>query len=348
LEQQNEKENKMKNDKEPKRKQKSTIYAAIVVGIVIVIVVGGLLWRARSTEQSKIQTVGVVNYSLALDPVLEGFKARMVELGYVEGENITYIYNGVIEEAEAIDSEIESLLAQEVDLLFVLGTPPALQAKQAVEGTDVPVIFAPVLNPVEEGVVDDIRHPGGNVTGVQTGNTIPKALEWLLKIAPGMTKVYVPYNPEDQVSVTSIEPLKEAASALGVELVLDEVSAPEDLAPVVEALPEDVRAIFLLAVPSIDTGIAPMVEVAAERGIATGTYHPYYIKDGVLHSYAPSMFAIGEQAARMVDQALHGTAPADMPVETAEGFLTINLKAAQAAGFDIPDNVLRQADTIIR
>jgi putative ABC transport system substrate-binding protein len=338
----------MQNDKELKRKQRSTTYAAIVVGIVIVIVVGGLLWRARSTEQSKIQIVGVVNYSIGLVPVLEGLKARMVELGYVEGEDITYIYNGVIEEVEAIDSEIESLLAQEVDLLFVLGTPPALQAKQAVEGTDVPVIFSPVVNPVEEGVVDDIRRPGGNVTGVQATEFAPKALEFLLKIVPGTTKVYVPYNPEDRVSVTSIEPLKETASVLGVELVLGEVSTPEELSSVVEALPGDVRAIFLVAVPSIESNIAPMVEAAAERGIATGTVHPFYIKDGALYSYGGSLFAMGEQAARMVDQAFRGVAPADTPVEMAEGFLTINLPAVQAVGLDIPDDILQQADTIIR
>jgi putative ABC transport system substrate-binding protein len=57
---------------------------------------------------------------------------------------------------------------------------------------------------------------------------------------------------------------------------------------------------------------------------------------------------MGEQAARMADQILKGTKPADLPVETAEFFLNINLKTAKAIGRDIPDAILTQANTVIR
>jgi putative ABC transport system substrate-binding protein len=65
-------------------------------------------------------------------------------------------------------------------------------------------------------------------------------------------------------------------------------------------------------------------------------------------SYGPGFFQLGEQVARLADKILQGTAPADLPVETADFFLSINLQTAQAIGLDISDDVLQQADTIIR
>jgi putative ABC transport system substrate-binding protein len=195
--------------------------------------------------------------------------------------------------------------------------------------------------------VDSIRQPGGNVTGVQTGNTIPKALEWLLKIVPGTTKVYTPYHSEDGISITSIALLHEAAATLGVELVPGEVRTQEELIAAIKTLPGD-AAIFLVPAPRFESRISDIIKVATERGIATGTYQSVFFEKGASVCYGGDLFSTGEQAARLVDQVLKGTAPADLPVETAEGFLSINLQTAEAVDFDIPDEILRQADTVIR
>jgi putative ABC transport system substrate-binding protein len=91
------------------------------------------------SQAQKILTIGVVAEVSIHPPAIAGFKAGMADLGYVEGKDVIYIYNGVAgSKPEAIDGEIKSLLAQQVDLLFVVGSP-AIQAKQAVEGTDIPV-----------------------------------------------------------------------------------------------------------------------------------------------------------------------------------------------------------------
>jgi putative ABC transport system substrate-binding protein len=174
----------MQNDKGRTHKQKSTIYAVIAGGIVVV-VVGGLLLRfvVGGETQDKTFTVGIVNEVLVLSPVVEGFKAGMTDLGYTEGENIVYIYNGPTPASQAIDDEMESLLAQDVDLILSVGGLPTRRAKQAVEGTDMPVVFGLVSNPVGLGIVESIARPNGNLTGVQVGIETPKSLEMLVKIA---------------------------------------------------------------------------------------------------------------------------------------------------------------------
>ena len=97
------------------------------------------------------------------------------------------------------------------------------------------MVFAPVINPVEKGVVESITRPGGNMTGVHNGDTSPKALEWLHKIVPQATKIYTIYHSKDTVAQTAIKSLSAIAASLGVELVLAEVRSPEEAIAAIEA-----------------------------------------------------------------------------------------------------------------
>jgi len=308
---------------------------------------GLLLTACGGTTPAKTYSIGVVNYSPTLDQVVVGFKAQMAALGYEEGKNVTYLYQGVLEpDPQVIEREVKRLLDQKVDLFLTLGTPTTLAAKKATQGTAIPVVFAPVVNPVKEGVVESLSRPGGSVTGVQNGDTIPKALEWLHKIVPRATQIHVMYHPKDQVAQTSIKPLPALASSLGVELVLDEVRGPEEALTAIATLPKD-AAIFLVPTPSLEP-LSALIEVAVQHGIAVGASNLRQLKAGALVAYAGSLPALGQQAARLADQILKGTKPAELPVETAEYFLHLNLSTATAIGLDIPDEFLRQADVVMR
>lgn len=229
-------------------------------------------------------------------------------------------------------------------MIYAMGTLPALVAKDLVAGTDMPVLFAPVIDPVGEGVVESIAQPGGNVTGVQNANFSPKGLEWLLKIVPETEIVYVFYHPEDEVSLTVAQPLPDTAKSLGIELVLTTINSVEDALPIVQNLPAG-ASILIIPTPTLES-LAPVKELAVERNIPIGSYEQP--ADGTLFSYAVDWPSQGRQAARMADQILKGAKPADLPVETADPFFTVNLPIAQKYGIVISDQILNQADTIIR
>jgi putative ABC transport system substrate-binding protein len=312
--------------------------------VLCLMLTGLLLTACGGITPAKTYTIGVVNYVSALEPVLAGFKARLAESGYVEGKNVTYLYHGVLQpEPQVIAQEVQRLMDQKVDLFLTLGTQPTLAAKQAVAGTNIPVVFAPVRNPLKEGVVQSISHPEGNATGVKNGESLPKTLEWLRKIVPQATTVYVMYHPKDRVSRTVIEPLPAIASLLGIELVLDEVRSQEEARVAIASLPKD-TAILVVPMPSLEP-VGTLIEAAVQRGLAVGAS---YLQDGALFIYEADRFAMGQQAARLADQILKGTRPADLPVETAEYFLRINLKTATGIGLDIPDEILRQAHLVMR
>ena len=320
-------------------------YAPVLLAICF-LCTGLLLTACGGVTSTKLYTIGVVNYYAVLEPVLAGFKAQMAASGYVEGQNVTYIYHGVIEnDAAVLGAEVKRLLDQQVDLLLTLGTRPTVAAQQAVAGMHIPVVFAPVMNPVKQGIVESIARPGGNITGVQVIDGAPKAVEWLLKLVPGTKTVYVPYHPADAAAVMAVKPLPEAAAQLGVELVLDAAHTPEEVLAAIDALPKD-AAILFVHTPGLEARGNAIRHHAMARGIPAGAYA--LPADDVLFAYRTNPADIGKQAARLADQIFQGKQPADLLVATAEFFLRINLKTATAIGLDIPDGLLRQADTVMR
>jgi len=305
-----------------------------------------LLAACRGVPEPPTYTVGVAS-EFPAEEILDKFKSTMTELGYVEGENITYIYHGILGGGQqANEAEIENLMAGHVDLLLTLGNAPTQVAQRAVEGTDIPVVFAPATNPLGEKFIASLRHPAGALTGIQSIDCTPKALEWLLRLAPDTKLVYAPYHSADRIAPMSIKLLPDTAAQLGVELVLDEVSSGAEILTTVKNLPQDAAILFPIS-PSIDASLDDILALALELGIPAGST-TNLTQDKLLFTYAIDLPRIGEQAGVLVDKILKGAKPGDLPVETAEFILIIDLRTARAIGLDIPDEILQQAQRIIR
>lgn len=320
------------------------VFKKITWTMFVWIVVMSLLLTACASKP-KTYTVGIVNQGQNLEVAVEAFKADMVELGYVEGENITYLYNGVMLDIPAVEAEAQRLMDQKVDLLFTLADPAIQAAQKAVAGTDVPVVFVASQDPVRQGFVQSIGRPGGNLTGVQTTIDSVKALEWLLTIAPDTKKVYIFYHPEDVVSVMTVRPILAAAPTMGVEVITGEVVSPAEELEAVRTMPDD-AALLLVTAPRLDANREAVKQLALERGILAGGYNQ--LPTNLVFIYSLNRETYGKQAARLVDQIFDGIKPAELPVETGVFDLVINLKTANALGIEISDEVLRQAKTVMR
>lgn len=291
--------------------------------------------------QPKTYTIGVIIESQTQTGAFDIYKSYMEKSGYIEGKNVTYINHGVIgTDAKINETEAKSMMNEKVDLLITMGTAPTLAGKKAVEGTTIPVVFVPVLDPIKEGIVTNLSHPGGNVTGVQSLNTTPKVLEWLLKIAPNTKTVYAPYNPADKVAITSIKGLPDVASQLGVELILDDVKDGDEAIAVVKTLPKN-SAILFITSPSLNSSIGKIEDVAIELGIPTGTRTRGDTK--AVFNFAADTKQQAELAANLTNKIFKGAKPGDLPIETLDYTLTINLKTATAIGLTIPDEIINQA-----
>ena len=195
----------------------------MVASALMAVTLAGLLLAACGTSRPDTFTIGVVNLSAGAEGALDGFKEGMAELGYVEGENVSYIYDGPVSATDALEPAVQKLVENDVDLVLSLTTPAAIRAKRAVEGTDTPVVFLLVYDPVSSGIVDSLIKPGGNLTGIRAGGHMPKMMDWLQRVAPGTMRYFAPFNPQEPASVQALAELEKAAGPLGIELATPEV-----------------------------------------------------------------------------------------------------------------------------
>ena len=322
-------------------------YRQRIVAVTLFITIG-LLLAACGIIQPKTFTIGVINLTPVLDPVFEGFKTGMAERGYTEGENVSYIYEGPTGSIDKLDAVAQGLVGADVDLILSLSTPATLAAQRATTGTDIPIVFAPLTDPVGAGIVQSLTQPGGNLTGIMLGMQEDRRLEWLLKADPTIKQIYIPYNSNDQGPVLALEIVSEAASKLGVEIVTREARNAEEIVAATENIPETADAVFILPDSLVTAGIPDFVKATIELGLPLSVPSAEQVEQGALISFSSGLFSSGEQAARLAGQILKGAKPADLPVEMSEVVLLINLKTAKAIGLEIPDDVIRDAYIIIR
>ncbi len=317
----------------------------VVSGLFTFLLLFGMAGPGKAMD--KVFTIGVLNDVPILSDVLTGFKAGMTELGYVEGKNIRYLYKGPIEDDQkVIDAEIRRLLSQDIDIFLTLGINTTVLAKKAAEYPGIPVLMCPALMPVESGLIESMTHPGGNITGVAAADTAPKTLEWLKMVVPGLKKIYLPYNPDEEESILGLTGLDKVASQLGIELIHHRVHSVEEAVTAIMELPDDVKAVLRVPSPTLDARNCELTQAAIRRGIPVGAR--LQLDKDVLFTFASDLNDIGRQTARLAHQIRQGVKAGDLPVEMSEVFLIVNLKTAEKLGLYIPNDILAQAKIIIR
>lgn len=304
------------------------------------------LMSIAGLAEAATYVVGIVCPSATMEPAVAGFENALNELvKHAEGTTVTYVYSGPVSDVAA---EVARLLSSpNLGFLLTIGTPATQAAQRATQGTGIPVVFTAIQDPVASGIVASMTQPGGNMTGVRVGGSSPKALQWLLEIAPKTKRLYVPNWPSDSASVLGLADLASAGGALGVEIVARDVSTTEELLAALADMPSDVDSVFLSSSASLNAQVDAYVQAALSRKIPLVSQSPL-TGSGVLLTYGHDYQRDGAQAARLVHLIFHGAAPGDIPVETADFFLGINLQTAEAIGLAISDDVLDQADVIVR
>ncbi len=315
----------------------------LIAGLVCLL----LIMPEGCRPQAKMFTIGMLNDVSIREPSLDGFKAGMAESGYVEGENIRYIYNGATGiDVDVIDAEIKKMLSLDIDILLALGNTVAIQAKKILEGTNIPVIVVAVGAPVESGLVESLGHPGGNLTGLQVIDANQKGLEWLKVVVPEAEKVYMPYDAADSYSEIIMKDLVKSASQMGIELITQAVRTADEAAAAIDNLPEDIDVVYRTSAPGIDPENYKISQAAIRRRLPIVAATS--LDEDVLLTCGTSVFEMGKQTARFADEIRKGVKPADLPVETAEVYITVNLRTAEKISLHIPTAVLMSAKNVIR
>lgn len=319
-----------------------TIKALLLIAAILPI-----FTSCGTNQKPENYSIGIINLNANLDRVISEFKQGMSQYGYIEGSNITYIYNGALKNPQQIDQEVVNLLKADINLLLTLTTPVTRRAKQLTKNSNLPVLFAPVFSPVASGIVDSLASPGGNITGIKTRGSTGKALEWFLKSVPSAKRIFVPFHYTDNAATQTVADLQEAASFFNVKLITEKIASEEELDTLLAHIPTDIDGIWVTHSHLIISNIKKIVAAATllKKPVISSTDQS---TAGVMLSYAMSQDMIGRQASRMADKILSGVSPSVIPVESADYFLGLNLKTAKAINIRIPDDIISQAKFVTR
>jgi len=295
-------------------------------------------------ETKKHFTVAVLSYTTAGAKAVEGMYKELGKYGLVEGDNLTFIYNGTFTDEEDLVSEAKRLVAMKPDIFYAVTTPATMVLKDMVK--DTPIVFGPVNSPVKMGVMKNLKTPEANITGVTFGAQEPKRLEMLLEIAPDVKDILVPVNMENDIAVQSVSELRSLLSILDFDLHILKTSSDDIITKKLHEYEGEYDAIYIPTDPVVVSNTKLVADFALEKNIPCTTPHREGVIMGALFSYGFSVESAGAQSARIINQILKGAKISDIPVELADFQLTINLDTAEAIGVNVPDILLKKSFVI--
>ena len=299
---------------------------------------------ARAQQASKRPTVAFMWFNASADAALSAaFTDRLRELGWTDGHTVAIDYRWSEGRPERVAEIAAELVQQKIHVIFTYGAAVAT-LKQAT--TSIPIV-AIAGDPVGSGLVANLSHPGGNVTGlsIQNPESAGKRLELLRQLVPGLRRLAILFDPNYAATVLEKDNVQAVARNLSLEVEPYEIRRPEDIAPAFDALKSHTDAFYVAGNAVNGTRIATL---ALDMRLPTIFEYAIPVRAGGLMSYGPDLADLFRRAADFVGKILRGAKPGELPIEQPTKFnLAINLKTAEALGLSVPPLLLTTADEVI-
>jgi putative tryptophan/tyrosine transport system substrate-binding protein len=302
---------------------------------------------ASAQQQGKIVTIGV----LAIEPwsPIDTFRRALHDLGYIEGRNVRFEYRYAKGDNERLPELANDLVSLNVDVILTWGTNAVLAAKQAT--ATIPIVMGAIGDPIGSGIVTNLAHPGGNITGCSSRavELEAKRLQLLKELVPGLSRVAILVNPTNHYMPLALQSARKGSQMLHVSLAIYEVHDTTTLDAAFVALTKDrPDGLMLPADTFLVSQRNRIAQFAIDNKLPSVYSFREYIEAGGLVAYTPNYHDLFRRAAKCVDKILRGTKPGEIPIEHSTRFqLLINLKTARAIGLTVPPRLLARADELI-
>jgi putative tryptophan/tyrosine transport system substrate-binding protein len=315
---------------------------------------GAVAWPfgARSQQSRETRRIAVLMGTAATGlgrSYLATFLQYLARLGWADGRNArieTRWWTGTVDKMRPVVAE---LVAFSPDVIMAFSNPAVALLKRM--ASTMPVVFVGVGDPIGDGFVSSLAHPGGNITGF-AGFDGPMGGRWLQVLketVPRITLVMMIMHPETPIQQAFWRSLQEAAPRFGVEATSGGVHDAAEIERAITSFvtKEDGGVIVTphaLTWANEDLIIALTLQHRLPSLFATAAS----VKAGGLVSYGFDYEDTMRKTAEYVDRILRGEKPGDLPVQMPTKFeLVINLKTAKALGLTIPASLLATADEVI-
>lgn len=292
---------------------------------------------------AKIGIVQIADHP-SLDEIRESFIAELDVLG-VDAE---IEYKSAQGDTSNLNTICQNYVAKEVDMIVAIATPSAMSAVSAVTGTDIPVLFSAVSDPVEAGLATDINTPIDNVTGTSDVIPVEQILEMALKVNPDAKEVGLLFNPGEANSISATGAAKEYLEAKGINIVEAGASVVTDLQTATESLTtKKLDFIFSPNDNTVATGMQLVADICKNAGVPIYVGADTMVKDGGFATIGVNYTYLGQQTAEMCKMILNGTKASDIPIRLMDQYVVmVNKTVADAIGIDITTEIFDGAEIV--
>ena len=322
------------------------ITAIVSISLLLVLVGCNSSNEQEKTQDKKLSHIGIIQLMTnpGIDAIREGFLDEMKTMGYEEGKNIKYSQENSQGDNSVAQSMAKKLVYDNSDLIFAITTPTAQTCANEIKGTDIPMVFGAVTDPVSAGLVNSLEFPGGNITGTSDRWPTSAQFDLLLQLVPNVKKVGVVYNPGETNSESNIKEVKKVCQDKGLELLTVTVSNTSEVYAAAQSLVGKCDAFYVSADNTVITAMDAVIKVSEKNKIPLLPGVSSNVEQGGFGTLGPDYFDIGVESARIADKIMKGEKPANIPVSTAKRFeYFFNTKSAKATNVIIPDSLLNSA-----
>ena len=313
----------------------------------------GLLWPLAA-RASEVARVGVLMNGIAANAAgqsyVQTFVQELSRLGRTEGRNLQLEMRWNAGEPSLAHTYATDLVALRPDVILASSTANLAALIDATH--TIPIVFVEVADPLAQGFVSSLEHPGGNVTGF-SGFRVGMAGQWLdllKELAPDTKRVMIIFNPDTAPqSKLFLSSITAAGRPLDLEVVPGPVRDAADIERVMESFshqPDGALIVPADTFTQMRRGL--FVELAARYRLPAVYFSAEFVRTGGLVAYGIDRVDMFHRAADYVDRILRGTSPVELPVQQPTKFeFAINLKTAKALGLSVPPSMMLSADQVI-
>jgi putative tryptophan/tyrosine transport system substrate-binding protein len=309
---------------------------------------------ARGQQAGNAKLVGVLMGTSETDRTsqdrLNAFRNALQQLGWAEGRNLRFEIRWSGGDVDRVRAAAAELVKLRPDVILSFGTSAIGALKSAT--SSIPIVFVVVNDPVAQGYVPNLEHPGGNITGFSfiDYSMIGKALGLFKQMAPAVARLGFIFNPDDYPYYeVYLRSLQEERKALSLDVTPMRVRSDAEIEAAIAQFTGGPDG-GLFAPPATFNVVhrRTTIEQAARRHLPLVVHFREAVAEGGLMCYAPDQTDIFRRSASYVDRILKGANAGDLPVQAPVKFeFVINLKTAQKLGLTVSPSLLAVADEVI-
>lgn len=300
-------------------------------------------------DPSETKTIGLVQLidQTSLNTIREAMIDEFEQLGYKDGENVVIDYQNAAGKPSDLQTIIDKYSGEDADVIVAISTGAAQSAQNVSD--EIPLVFSAVSDPLGAGLVSDLEHPGGNITGTSNEIQTDQILDLIAEMSPDAKVIGALYTPGETNGIATLNRFKNEAAKRGYTVIEKTGTDLTTLQQAEEALLPECDVLFSPNDNIVASGMTALAARAAEEGV------PYYaaadsmVHDGALATVGIDYEELGRQSARMAVDVLEGKKPGDIPVAVFRDNLStyINQKALDQIGMQLPASVKEREKLVV-